>query len=346
MIYGATGYTGRLMTRGALQLGLRPVLGGRNEPQLAAMAEPLSLDYRAVALADANRLHAALRGIDVVLNAAGPFSETAHPMVDACLHSGTHYLDICGEAAVLEALARRHAAARRRPIMIMPAVGFDVVPSDCLAAHVVGRLRGAERLAFGVRGLTLATRGSAKTFLQQAGRGILVRREGVLASVAPGSLEREFDYGDGPRTSVNVTWGDVVSAYYTTGVPNIEVYFEATPMVRSALMASRYLGRLATTAPWQAWLKMYAEFLPEGPTEAQRVPIEMTIVVDAEDGKGRRARARLRTPQAYTFTGVVGPAIARRVLHGDFEVGFQTPARVYGADFVLSLADVSREDVE
>jgi short subunit dehydrogenase-like uncharacterized protein len=346
LIYGATGYTGRLMTRGALELGLRPVLAGRNASKLAALAEPLGLEYRVAPLPDGDCLDAVLRDVRVLLNGAGPFSETARPLVEACLRTGTHYLDITGELAVIESLTHRHAAARRRQIMIMPGAGFDVVPSDCLAAHAARRLPGAVHLALGIRGLVFTTRGSAKTFVEQAGRDIQIRRNGVLTSVVPGSLERRFDYGDGDRASVNVTWGDVSSAYYTTGIPNIEVYFEATPLFRNAVMASRVFGWMLDNALWQAWLKTHADFLlPEGPTEEQRAAVEMVIVAEAEDGRGRRVRCRLRTPQAYTLTGMTAPAIAQRVLQGDLELGFQTPGRVYGPDFVLAFANVSREDL-
>jgi len=346
LIYGATGYSGRLITAAAVALGLRPILCGRNQVKLEAAAEPLGLEYRVAGLTEPDRLAVALCGIEVVLHAAGPFSSTARPMIDACLRAGAHYLDITGEIPVLEDLVGRDAEARARRIMVMPAVGFDVVPSDCLAAHVARRLPSASRLSIGLSGLRFATRGSAKTLAEHAGYGVLVRRDGLIAPVPPGALSRVFDYGAGPRQSLNISWGDVSSAFYTTGIPNIEVYFEATPTLQAMLMASRYLGAILSTGPWQTWLKACADMLPEGDSAEQRAAAAMVIVVEADDGAGRRACARLRTPEAYTFTGITAAAIAQRVLSGDIEVGFQTPARVYGPDFVLSLAGVSREDLE
>ena len=346
LIYGATGYSGRLMTSGALAAGLRPILGGRDERKLAPLAESLGLVYRVARLEDAERLDAALDDIRTVLHAAGPFSYTSRPMVDACLRTGTHYLDLSAGVDNIEAIVARDAEARKRNIMMMPGVGFDVVPSDCLAAHVARRLPGAQRLALGISGLTLATRGSAKAFAEYAGRAITVRRDGTITCVPPGTLERSFDYGGGTRPSSAVSWGDVAAAYYTTGIPNIEVYFEATPVIQGMLMATSYLGPVLRTAPWQAWLKASADLLPEGPTEAQRAAVTTVIVAEGEDAGRRRVRARLRAPEAYTLTGETGPAIGARVLAGDLEVGFQTPARVYGADFVLRFAGVSREDLE
>jgi short subunit dehydrogenase-like uncharacterized protein len=345
LIYGATGFSGRLLATAAVRRGLRPVLGGRDEARLAAVAEELGgLEYRVASLSDRYALDGALRDVDAVLHAAGPFSETARPMVDACLRTGTHYLDITAEIRVIEALARRDAEARARGVMLMPGVGFDVVPSDCLAAHVARRLPGARRLAIGLTGLVFVTPASAKTLVETADYGV-VRRAGEITSTPIGSLERTFDYGSGPSPSLNVSWGDVATAWYTTGIPNIEVYVEATPLMRSVVTASRYFGWTVRSGPFQAWLKAWADLLPDGPTEEERATRRMIVVAEAEDAGGHRVVSRIETPEAYTFTGTVGPAIASRVLAGDLEVGFQTPARVYGADYPLSFPDVSREDL-
>jgi short subunit dehydrogenase-like uncharacterized protein len=346
LIYGATGFSGRLIAQAALDTGLVPILSGRNKPALEALAEELGLEWRSADLGDSRGLDAALRNIEVVLHAAGPFSETSPPMVDACLRARAHYLDITGEIPVIEALAAGDSRSRKVGIMTMPAVGFDVVPSDCLAAYVANRLPGASNLVFGLTGLLSATPGSAQTLVEYVGGGVKVRRDGRIQSIIPGSLTRWFDYGAGPRSSLNISWGDVASAFYTTGIPNIDVFYEATPALRGMLLASRFAGWLLQTAPWQASLKSYMALLPPGPTEQQRRASQMVIVAEASDGRGRSFRARLRTPEAYTFTAVSAVGIARRVLSGDFEVGFQTPARIYGADFALSFPDVSREDLE
>jgi short subunit dehydrogenase-like uncharacterized protein len=343
MIYGATGYTGRLITDRAIRLGLRPVLGGRDGVKLAAFAQSLGLEYRTARLDHSDDLRNALQDIKLVLHAAGPFSATAAAMLDACLHCGAHYLDLSGEMAVIEQVVRRDAAARARRIMLMPATGFDVVASDCLAAHVAARLPSATSLALGFSGLRLMTRGSAKTIVEN--EGIFVRRNGAIVAVTPGSIERDFDFGAGPRRALNVTWGDVASAYYTTGIPNVEVYFEATPMLRSVLAASRFLGPMLRTDASQAMLKLWAELLPAGPTEAERSAQRTAIVAEARDAHGGRAAARLHAPEPYSFTALSAAAIAQRALAGDVEIGFQTPARVYGPDLALAFDGVTREDL-
>jgi len=347
LIYGASGYTGRLITQAAIERGLEPVLCGRRPDRMAALAEQLGgLEHRAATLEDEAALDAALDDIRVLLNAAGPFSRTAPAIVEACLRTGTHYLDVTGEVDVIEALSRRDRAAREREIMILPGVGFDVVPSDCLAAHVSRRVPDATWLAIGVRGLVFVTRGSYRTLVEQAGRPVRVRREGRLVSVVPGSLRRSFDYGEATRESLAVSWGDVVSAWHTTGIPNIEVYFEAVPAVAGMLTASRLFGDLLRTRTAQVLLKAHAELLADGPSAAQRDAREAVIVAEAGDRSGRLACARLHTPEAYSFTGRTAAAIAERVLRGDWRAGFRTPAGLFGPDFVTALPGVRRSDVE
>jgi short subunit dehydrogenase-like uncharacterized protein len=343
LLYGATGYTGRLIAATAKARGMRPILCARDERRLAAVADGLGLERR-TAVPDG--LDAALHDIAVVVNAAGPFSATAGPVVNACLRAGAHYLDVSAELDTIEGVSRRDAEARARGIMVMPAVGFDVVPSDCLALHVARRLRGPRRLAIGVAGLELMSHGSAKTMLEQLGRPIRIRRAGAVVDVPPGSLERALDYGAGPRPSLAVGWGDVCTAYYTTGIPDIEVYFEATPLVRMAAAANRRLGWFLGLPPVRSLLGVQASALPDGPTAEERARRFAVIVAEVQDATGRRAGARLRTPEAYTFTCTTALAIVERVLKGDIEIGFQTPARVYGPDFVLPFAGVSREDVD
>src|SRR5262249_1073931 len=158
--------------------------------------------------------------------------------------------------------------------------------------------------------------------------GVNVRCDGVVTPVVPGVLQRSFDFGEGARQSFAVSWGDVSSAYYTTGIPNIEVYFASTGSLQAMLLATRYWGRVLGSGPLQGWLKAAADLLPEGPTPEERAGAQIIIVAEVEDGAGRRVRSRMRTPEAYACTSMMAPVIAQRVLKGDLEVGFQTPGRI------------------
>jgi short subunit dehydrogenase-like uncharacterized protein len=342
LLYGATGYTGRLLARAANERGLRPILCGRDEARLAAMAAELGLEYR-VARLDAG-LDEALRGIQVVLHAAGPFSSTYRPMVDACLRTGVHYLDLSGEVMAMEGVFQRGAEARRRGVMLMPGAGFDVVPSDCLALHLSRQVRGARRLVLGISGLEMISRGSFRTLAEGAGQSILIRQGGRILGLVPGSLQRELDFGSGPRSSLAMSWGDVSSAYYSTGIPDIAVYCDAIPALRMMVMANRWFGGVLASDAGRLGLELQARALPDGPSLEQRAGRQGIIVAEVEDAAGRRLRGRLRTPEAYTFSCTTALALVERVLAGDLEAGAQTPARVYGPDFVLSFAGVLREE--
>ncbi len=345
LVYGATGYTGKLIARAAVKAGLSVVLGGRDEGRLRTLASELALDdVRVASLDDPRGLDRAFRGVRAVLNAAGPFRATAEPVIEACLREKVNYLDVTGEASVIDAISRRDREAKSRDVMLMPSVGFDVVPSDCLALHVTRRASAPVRLFIGLSGLDLLTRGSARTIAQQVGDPVWVRRGGVLGRVPPGSVARELDYGAGLRKSIAVTWGDVVSAYYSTGVPDITVYSEATPAVRMHHALIRSFGWAIPLTPWRQMLEAGTEWMPEGPSDFERMTRQTIIVAEVEDADGRVFSSRIRTADAYSVTAMTATAIASRLLAGDLRPGFQTPARVYGADFPLSLPGVHRED--
>src|SRR5262245_60401783 len=234
LIYGANGYTGALIARAAVVRGHRPVLAGRNAETLAALAAELGVEYRVFALDVPGQVAAEISGMQAVLHCAGPFAHTYSPMADACLHAGVHYLDITGEVAVFEGLVARSAAAQAAGVMLLPGVGFDVVPSDCLAAHLKRRLPSATHLALGFQSLGRVSRGTATTMAENIHRGGLVRRDGVLRRVPAAWKTRVIDFGTGPVKAITIPWGDLSTAFHSTAIPNIEVYMAAPLGMRLA----------------------------------------------------------------------------------------------------------------
>jgi short subunit dehydrogenase-like uncharacterized protein len=342
LVYGAYGFTGALVVAELVKLGVKPVLAGRDAAKLGALADATGLDCRPGALSDLPRL---LTGVGALLLAAGPFTEVVGAAVEACLTSRTHYLDLTGEYQSIERVRARDRAARERGIMLMPAVGLDVVASDCLLAHVAARLPGARELVLAISGLELMSRGSARTLVEQLGRPAAVRRGGRIELVPVGSLRGSFDFGAGPAPSTVASWGDVATAQVTTGVPDLTVYFESPPLLEWISAWGRYAAPALQREPVQWWLRTHALLLPEGPDAATRASRSIRFFARAA-GRGAEASARLSTPEAYTFSSRSAAAVARRVLEGDLEPGFQTPGRVYGPNFVLSLAGVEREDLD
>jgi short subunit dehydrogenase-like uncharacterized protein len=344
LVYGANGYTGELMARHAASQGLRPILAGRSEAAVRLLAGELGLPHRAFGLDSGDALDAGLRGVGLVLHCAGPFSRTSRPMADACLRARAHYLDITGEIPVFESLAERDAEAWAAGVMLLPGVGFDVVASDCLAAHLKRRLPTATRLTLAFRA-GRPSRGTATTIVENLHRGGVVRRGGRLTPVPSAWKTRAIDFGRGPRMAITIPWGDVSTAYHSTGIPDIEVYMAAPPGLRALARAARVLGPLLGWGPVQAFLKARIRAGAPGPSAEERARGRSDLWGEAADDAGHRVAARMVTPDGYTFTAQAAVAIARRVVAGGARPGFQTASRVFGPDFPLSLEAVSREDL-
>jgi short subunit dehydrogenase-like uncharacterized protein len=346
LLYGATGYTGRLIAELAVARGHRPVLAGRTEATLAPLAARLGLDYRRVGLESPGALDQALGGVPAVLHAAGPFARTARPMVEACLRTGTHYLDITGEIAVFEALAARDREARASGVTVLPGVGFDVVPTDCLALHVRQRLPTATRLRIAIRALSSASHGTAQTAMQNAGEGGAERRDGRIVRVPAAHDQIEVEFSDGKvRTCTAIPWGDVSTAYHTTGIPNVTTYAALPPGAVRAMKASRFLGPVLRAEPVQGLLRRLVSARVTGPSAEDRARGRSFVWAEATDAEGRRAVSRWSGPEGYALTADTALRAALRATSGDAAPGFQTPALAFGADFALEPEGTAREDV-
>jgi short subunit dehydrogenase-like uncharacterized protein len=346
LLYGANGYTGKLIARLCHERGLRPILAGRDQSTIEQLAAEHGFEHRVFSLADANKIDAGLSGVAVVLHCAGPFSRTSKPMADACIRTGTHYLDITGEATVIENLAARDAEAKAAGIMLLPCVGFDVVPSDCLAAHLKRRLPSATHLALGIQGMGRVSRGTATTMVENINRGGLVRQGGKLTPVPAAWKTRQIDFGRGAVKAVTIPWGDVATAFYSTGIPNIEVYAAIPRGVRRMMKLTRHLGWLLGSEAVQRFLKGRIKAQPPGPNEEERAKGKSFVWGEVTDDSGQQAVSRLHGPEGYTLTALAALAITQHVLAGNFSNGFQTPSKAYGADLILEIEGITREDVE
>lgn len=344
LIYGAYGYTGELIVRLAQEKGFTPILAGRNAKKLKNLANQTGFETRTLGLNDRYHLFELLKDTDVCIHAAGPFSETARPMVDACLETRTHYLDITGEIAVFLRHYRLDQAARKVGIMIMSGTGFDVVPSDCLAAHVKTRLPDADRLILSIGGLGYISPGTAKTALEKIGEKTVVRRSGEIVPLQEPNI-RSTDLGAGPVDTISVSWGDVATAWFTTAIPDISVYFQLTDQLKKATEIGPVTRRLLKNSLVRTLVKFGIEKTVHGPNSAQREKGRVRILAEAFNAAGDQASSRLETPEAYALTSRTCLDIAGRVLDGDFKTGFHTPAGQYGPDFILGFDGVHRYDL-
>ena len=345
LVYGATGYTGQLIARTARQLAMSVTIAGRNEAKLRALAAETGFDHSAVELADTATLLQVVAAHDVVLHAAGPFSKTAEPMVEACLAGGTHYLDITGEIAIFEAHRRLDWRARDAGIMIMSGVGFDVVSSDCLAQHLQTRMPDAVTLTLAMRGMGDMSRGSGKTAIEAINSGTATRRDGTIEQVKK-VPRRQLQFGNQAVDCVGISWGDISTAYYTTGIPNIAVYFELTKDLEQIVRLPGIVKWLFSTPLGQAFLRRQIEKLPLGPdAEAQKAQVTQILGI-VEDASGREMRAILTVPGPYHLTALTALRIAGEVDGGRVEPGSRNPAQVFGADFIATFEGCTITDID
>lgn len=338
MIYGATGYTGALSAEWAVSQGLRPVLAARRPAPTAGLAQQLGLDHRVFGLDDPAALAAGLDGIDLVAHMAGPFSGTSAPMVDACLATGTHYIDITGEIGVFEAVHRRSQAAALAGVVLLPGAGFDVVPTDCMAALLAEALPGATHLELAFRGLGQSSRGTTLTAIEGLGEGGgAARIEGRIRKVPAAWKVKEVPFPRGVRTAVSIPWGDVSTAFYSTGIPNITTYMALPPkMIGHVRRAGKFKGLLGSAAV-QAGLKWWVRRTMTGPDPAARAAGSAEIWGQAWIEGGRRVEATLTVPEGYTHTAHAACEIARRILEGGISAGAHTPSSAFGPGFVGEL---------
>lgn len=331
MIYGANGYTGELVAREAVRRGQRPILAGRNAARVNALASELRLDWRAFDLEKPD-----LSGIELVLHCAGPFLHTSKAMVTACLEAGVHYLDITGEIAVFEKVLRRDDDAKKRGIVLLPGAGFDVVPTDCLAAMLHQKMPDANELWLGFHASRPGlSPGTTKTVIEGFGLGGAVRRDGKIVVVPIAYDVREIPYSIGPRLSMTIPWGDVSTAYHSTGIPNIRVYNSISPKRLKILKRIKPFAPLTRIGFIKRFLQSRAA-KTAGPSVEDREVGRVYLWGRVTNARGEEQTLTMTTREGYTFTVLSSLAAIEKVLAAP-KPGAWTPSKLLGAGFVLQV---------
>ena len=342
MIYGANGYTGVLAAEHAVARGHRPLLAGRSADKVRPLAERLGVPWVAVDLADRPALERAIAGLGAVLHAAGPFVHTSAPMVDACLASKVSYLDITGEISVFAGTFARDRDAREAGVALMSGVGFDVVPTDCLARYVADRTPGATELELAFAAIGRPSAGTAKSAVEHLHEGGFVRRDGKLVPYAIGKGAKRIRFSTGELWCVPVPWGDLETAFVTTRIPNITTYM-AQPRrnVRAMRLGGPVLRAAARLAPVRRALLGFVERRLAGPDATARELGRSNVWARAATPDGRATEAWLDTVDGYVFTAHSSIRAIERVL-AERPTGALTPALAFGADFVLEIEGTTR----
>ena len=336
MIYGANGYSGELIARESKKRGFRPILAGRNAEQIKALAEQLKFKYRVFDLAQPAQID--LSGVDVVLNCAGPFSKTASAMIAACLKAKVHYLDITGEISVFAQAHALDQSARDAGIVLCPGVGFDVVPTDCVAALLKQALPDAQELVLAFDGQGGMSRGTAKTSVEGMKSGGMIRRDGKLTPVPMAWKSGEFFFDpQRKKSAMTIPWGDVYTAFVSTAIPNISVYMALPKASIAGAKRLRWFAPILGLAPVQAFLKWRISARAPGPDENKRAKTQSIVLGEVRNAAGKTVSARLITQNGYALTVDAALLIAQQVLDGTDKTGYHTPSSLCGTQLLERL---------
>ncbi|MDR3504373.1 MAG: saccharopine dehydrogenase NADP-binding domain-containing protein [Legionella sp.] len=340
MIYGANGYTGELIAREAKTRGLNPILAGRNEKAIISLADELGFNGRVFNLSDQKNTVNQLSDVQLVLNCAGPFSTTSQQMITACIQSGTHYLDITGEIATFEYAHSQNLLAEEANIILCPGVGFDVTPTDCLAAQLKQMLPDANYLALGFDSNSAMSPGTAKTAVEGLAMGGKVRINSEIKTVPLAWKTRRIDFGKGEKLATTIPWGDISTAFYTTDIPNIEVYIPISPKRLSILKRANYIRWLLGWGFIQGFLKKKAAE-QKGPNIEQFKSQLTYIWGEATNPQGKSKTVRITTANGYALTVASSVGIAEYLLKNKVKGGYRTPSQLMGSDFITKLPGYS-----
>jgi short subunit dehydrogenase-like uncharacterized protein len=338
LLYGANGYTGILIAQYAAQYNLHPILAGRREEAIKPLADELKYAYKIIDINNAEQLKAALKEVKVVLNAAGPFVNTARQMIDACLQTGTHYLDINGDISVFEMIKRYDTSAKEKNIMLMPGVGFDVVPTDCMALHLKNKLPDAThlKLAFASIGGGVS-RGTAMTIISKLGSGGAARENGKIIPQPLGKKGMWVDFGEKKLFVMSIPWGDISTAHFTTGIPNIESYTSVKPRLYKMLKLQGLFNWLLRMEWVKNIIRKKIKSRPAGPSDEMRSRSKSLVWGEVNNAKGETVAHHFTCADGYTLTALSSLIITKKVLERNFKAGYQTPASCYGEELVKEI---------
>jgi short subunit dehydrogenase-like uncharacterized protein len=346
IIYGSYGYTGTVIVEECKNRNLDVLLAGRDSDKLKKQSDQIGFPYEAADVKDPSALKILLQKGRLVIHCAGPFQHTAKQMVEACLEAGTHYTDITGEYLVFELLAGYNDKAREKNITIMPGTGFDVVPSDCLALHLKKQLPTAThlQLAF-MASKGGVSRGTAKTMVEGLGVGSTIRSGGKLVDIPLGEKVIDVNFGSFQTNALCIPWGDISTAWRSTGIPNIEVYTAVSDKTIRYAKLSRWFNWVMRSKVVKNFLTKKIDSRPAGPDEQKRTQGRSYLWGKVWDKEGKTAEARMETLSGYLLTARTAVFIAEKILGQNPKSGYFTPAQYFGSDLILEIEGTIRTDL-
>lgn len=321
------------------------ILAGRNHQALQQQSAETGYPFEVVDIHETAKLKNLLSKAALIVHCGGPFRFTAKQMIDACIETQTHYTDITGEWQVFELLAGYDEAAKQAGIQIMPGTGFDVVPSDCLAVHLKKRLPSAThlQLAFAMVPGGMS-RGTKKSMTESLGHGGVMRKNHLLVPFTLGKDVLDLDFGSFTAKTTRIQWGDISTAWRSTGIPTIEVFAGASSGSIRGLKISNGLGWLLRNRKVKNYLLKKIDRGSAGPSAEHLQTGKCYLRGQVWDDQGNTNVSLFNGPNAYALTAKTAALIAQKIMHGNFSSGYKTPAQQYGPDLVLEISHTVRED--
>lgn len=351
LLYGANGYTGELIARFASQYGLQPILAGRRKEAIETLAKKLDLPYRVFDLNDKPALIAALKEVKLIVHCAGPYNHTFQPVIEACLETQTHYIDLNGDLDIFEAIREKYdQQAKEKNIMLLPGAGFDVVPTDCMALWLKKKLPDANQLeiAFAITGSQLS-RGTSITTILKLGEPGATRKNGIITPEPVGKRGRWIEFatdasgGTKKLFVMSIPWGDVSTAYFSTGIPNIISYTGIPKATWIFLKGQVLFNWLLRTSFVRRITRAIINRQSPGPDDAIRNKAVSLIWAQVKNPEGKTITGNMRCPEAYSLTASSMLLVSQKILNGNYKAGYQTPSSAYNEDLVMEIEGVSRE---
>ena len=324
LIYGASGYTGKIIAARAKALNLDFEIAGREPHKTRQLAEELAVDYHVFDVDTAYAWQQALKDKQVLINAAGPFKFTAEQAMRACLKAGVHYLDISAELDTYRLAESLDGEAKAAGVQIISGAGL-FVSYDALVVHLSKLISEPEYLRVGFRHYGGFSRGSVLSSKNIADLGLLIRRNGNIVN-NPDPKSKIFSFGEEEVECLPTPLGGIILSYKTTGIPNIEEFFS--------------LKLPATELP-----DLSSENLPDGPTKDEREAGRNGIAAEITGRDGKVVKAWVDAPSGYDLTPLSVVAVAHSILNGDFKIGYQSPGSAYGEDILKDIPNTYLVDM-
>lgn len=335
MIYGANGYSAQLIIEECLTKNIKPILAGRNVKSVQQLAQKYNCDFRTFDLSDDKVVDSAIEDVHTLINCAGPFKFTAKELIEACLRTKTNYLDITGEIPVLHLAFSKLKDAIRNKIIILPSVGFDIIPTDCLAKRMSELMPDAKYLKLGlINNRGKISRGTLLTTLEfLAGKG-MIRRDNKLIESGIGELTVNVKLKDFSFKGISIPWGDVYSTIYSTKISNAEVYLAVSDLLYYFRNFAVFFLKILKIKFIKKLISAFIKKNITGPSKQERDSAKTFIWCRVENTKGEMKEEVYQVMEGYNLTAKGAVECALRVMRNNLKPGVYTPALAFGSDFL------------